>query len=148
MNRGIGRAGKAGFRRQGARAAAVGALGAAAIVLTVTPAFAKGSADLTASPGTVRVGHALHIKGHGDSDAVQYAKFCAQERAGTRGAWHTIACGRIVELAAKDATVNVKIKACHRGVLQFRGVLYDVDGPRGGHPYPDITTPARTIHVH
>ena len=147
MNRGIGRAEKAGFRRRGARAAAVGALGAAAVVLAVTPAFAKGSAVLTASPDTVQVGHTVHVKGHGDSDAVRYAKFCAQERGGTHGAWHTVACGRIVEIAAKDATVDVKVTARRHGVMQFRGVLYGVDGPHGGHPHKDITTPARTVRV-
>ncbi|MFB7507103.1 hypothetical protein [Streptomyces broussonetiae] len=122
-------------------------MGAAVVMLAVTPAFAKGSVDLTASPGTVRVGHSIHITGHGDSDAVQYAKLCAQERAGTHGAWHTVACGRIVEIAAQDAKVDAKTKAGHRGVVQFRGVLYGVDGPRGGHPHADITTSARTVHV-
>ena len=147
MDHGIGRAGKAGLRRRVGRVAAVGALGAAGLVLAVTPAFAKGSADLTVSPSTVRVGQTVHVKGQGDSDAVQYAMFCAQERAGTHGAWHTVRCGSVVENAAKEATVDVKIKVGHRGVLQFRGVLYGVDGPRGGHPYQDITTSARTVHV-
>jgi hypothetical protein len=147
MNRGISRAGKAGLRRQGARIVAAGALGAAALGLAVTPAFAKGSVDLTASPGTVSVGHTIHVKGHGDSDDEQYAKFCAQERTGTHGAWHNVACGRVVEVAAKDATVDVKIKATHRGVVQFRGVLYAVDGPHGGHPAADIHTSVRTVHI-
>ncbi|MFE9449993.1 hypothetical protein [Streptomyces sp. NPDC006739] len=144
MNRGIGRS---GIRRTGARAAAVGALGTAAVVLAVTPAFAKGSVDLTASPGTVRVGHTVHVKGSGNSDAVWFAKFCAQERTGTRGAWHTVACGRVVDVTERDAKVDARIEVRHRGVVQFRGVLYGVDGPRGGHPYADITTPARTVHV-
>ncbi|MFI6931629.1 hypothetical protein [Streptomyces sp. NPDC050287] len=52
-----------------------------------------------------------------------------------------------MEGAADEATLDVKIKARHCGVLQFRGVLYGVDGPHGGHPYADITTPARTVHV-
>ncbi|MEU8972806.1 hypothetical protein AB0D11_26640 [Streptomyces monashensis] len=147
MNRGTGSAGKSGFRRQGAKVVAVGALGAAAAVLAVTPAFAKGDVVLTASPGTVRAGHTVHVSGHGGSDAVRYAKLCAQERAGTRGAWHTVACGRIVEIGGHDAKVDVNIKVTHRGVVQFRGVLYGVDGLRGGHPHADISTSARTVHV-
>ncbi|MFB8182382.1 hypothetical protein ACFC8N_41600 [Streptomyces sp. NPDC055966] len=147
MNRGIGSAGKTGFRRQGARVVAVGALGAATAVLAVTPAFAKGDVVLNASPGTVRAGHTVHVTGHGASDAVRFAKLCAQERTGTRGGWHTVACGRITEIGGNDAKVDAKIKVTRRGVVQFRGVLYGVDGPRGGHPHADMSTPVRTVHV-
>ncbi|KUN09326.1 hypothetical protein AQI95_05780 [Streptomyces yokosukanensis] len=133
--------------RRGARLATVGALGVAAAVLAVTPAFAKGSATLSASPGTVKLGQKVHVKGQGDSDAVRYAKFCAQQRVGTHGAWHTVKCGRIVEIATGDARVDAMAKATHRGVLQFRGVLYGVDGPRGGHPHVDRTTDVKTVRV-
>ncbi|AJC54805.1 exported protein of unknown function [Streptomyces sp. 769] len=135
------------FGRRGARFAAVGAVGVAAAVLAVTPAFAKGSATLSVSPGTVKLGQGVYVKGQGDSDALQYAKFCAQERVGTHGAWHTVKCGRIVTVGASEAKVDVRVKASHRGVLQFRGVLYGVDGPRGGHPSVDIITQTKTVHV-
>ncbi|ANZ15288.1 membrane protein [Streptomyces noursei ATCC 11455] len=146
-HRGDGRAANGMFGRRGARFAAVGAVGVAAAVLAVTPAFAKGSATLGVSPGTVKLGQSVHVKGQGDSDALQYAKFCAQERVGTHGAWHTVKCGRIVTMGASEAKVDVRVKAGHRGVLQFRGVLYGVDGPRGGHPRVDITTQTKTVHV-
>ncbi|MCK7626025.1 hypothetical protein MUU72_23455 [Streptomyces sp. RS10V-4] len=134
-------------RRRGARAAAVGAIGLAAAVLAVTPAFAKGSATFSASPGTVQHGALVHLKGQGDSDAIQYGMFCAQQRTGTSGAWHTVKCGKVVEVAAQEAAVDVKVKAAKPGTLQFRGVLYGVDGPHGGHPVADIHTAARTVHV-
>ncbi|MFF2808289.1 hypothetical protein ACFVT2_14175 [Streptomyces sp. NPDC058000] len=134
-------------RRGVARFAAVGAMGAAVAVLAVTPAFAKGSATLSASPGTVKLGQAVHLTGHGDSDALRYAEFCAQQRVGTHGAWHTVKCGHFVNMDAGEAKVDVKVKAAHRGVLQFRGVLFGVDGPHGGHPRADFTTSVRTVHV-
>ncbi|WEB39536.1 hypothetical protein MOV08_09820 [Streptomyces yunnanensis] len=146
-HRGDGRAASGMFGRRGARFAAVGAVGVAAAVLAVTPAFAKGSATLSVSPGTVKLGQGVYVKGQGDSDALQYAKFCAQERVGTHGAWHTVKCGRIVTVGASEAKVDVRVKAGHRGVLQFRGVLYGVDGPRGGHPSVDIITQTKTVHV-
>ncbi|MFJ5677670.1 hypothetical protein [Streptomyces sp. NPDC093097] len=135
------------FGRRGARVAAVGAMGAAVAVLAVTPAFAKGSATLSASPGTVKVGAVVHVTGHGDSDAIQYGKFCAEQRVGTKGAWHTVKCGPVVEVAAADAKVAASVKAAHRGVVQFRGVLYGVDGPKGGHPRADIHTAVKTVQV-
>ncbi|MER6046634.1 hypothetical protein ABT168_04045 [Streptomyces sp. NPDC001793] len=99
------------------------------------------------SPGTVKLGQNVYLKGQGDSDALQYAKFCAQERVGTHGAWHTVKCGRIVTMGAGEAKVVMKVKVGHRGVLQFRGVLFGVGGPRGGHPRADITTQTTTVHV-
>ncbi|SHN32779.1 hypothetical protein [Streptomyces yunnanensis] len=146
-HRGDGRAAGRMFGRRGARFAAVGVVGVAAAVLAVTPAFAKGSATLRVSPGAVKLGQSVYVKGQGDSDALQYAKFCAQERVGTHGAWHTVKCGRVVTVGASEAKVDVRVKAEHRGVLQFRGVLYGVDGPRGGHPRADITTQTKTVHV-
>ncbi|WP_438489660.1 hypothetical protein [Streptomyces sp. S186] len=142
-----GRAARGILGRRGGRLATVTAVGAAAAVLAVTPAFAKGSADLSVSPGTVKVGQTVHVKGYGDSDGVQYGQFCAQQRVGTKGAWHTVKCGHIVEVAMADAKVDVKVKAAHRGVLQFRGALYSVDGPHGGHPTVDRTTDIKTVHV-
>ncbi|MYT29883.1 MULTISPECIES: hypothetical protein [unclassified Streptomyces] len=142
-----GRAARGILGRRGGRLATVTAVGAAAAVLAVTPAFAKGSADLSVSPGTVKVGQTVHIKGQGDSDALQYGMFCAQQRVGTKGAWHTVKCGPIVDAGSGEAKVDMKVKATHRGVLQFRGALYGVDGPRGGHPYLDRTTDTRTVHV-
>ncbi|MGV9248691.1 hypothetical protein [Streptomyces sp. NPDC003710] len=56
-------------------------------------------------------------------------------------------CGRIVESAAEEATADVEIRARHRGDVQFPCVLYDVDGPHGGHAYADLTTPPRTVHI-
>ncbi|MGD3108812.1 hypothetical protein [Streptomyces sp. YGL11-2] len=122
-------------------------MGVAAAVLAVTPAFAKGSATISVSPSTVKLGQSVHVKGQADSDAVMYGKFCAQDRVGTHGAWHTVKCGSIVEIGAAEAKVDAKIKTTHRGVLQVRGVLYGLDGPHGGHPYADITTDVRTVHV-
>ncbi|WP_043267654.1 hypothetical protein [Streptomyces sp. CT34] len=143
-----GRAANRRVGRQGARIAAVGAMGVAAAVLAVTPAFAKGSATLSAVPGTVKVGQSVHVKGQGDSDGLRYGKLCVQDRVGTHGAWHAVKCGRIVEFDGGGvAKVDVKVKATHRGVLQFRGVLYGVDGPRGGHPTGERTTEVRTVHV-
>ncbi|MFB7629657.1 hypothetical protein ACFC0M_01710 [Streptomyces sp. NPDC056149] len=133
--------------RRGGRIAVVGAMGAAAVVLAVTPAFAKGSATLNVSPGTVKVGGTVHVTGQGDSDAIQYGKFCAEQRLGTHGAWHTIKCGKIVEIAGAEAKVDVKVKAQKRGDLQFRGVLYGVDGPGGGHPSADFHTAVKTVRV-
>ncbi|KUL38809.1 hypothetical protein ADL22_16155 [Streptomyces sp. NRRL F-4489] len=140
-------AGAAGRRRRGARVAAVGAIGLAAALLAATPAFAKGSATFSASPGTVKHGATVHLKGAGDSDGIQYGMFCAQQRTGTSGAWHTVKCGRILEITGSEATVDTKVKTSRPGTLQFRGVLYGVDGPHGGHPHADITTAPRTVHV-
>lgn len=147
MDRERGRTRKAGARRTSVRTGAVGALGVAVMLLTATSAFAKGSADLTVSPGTVRVGQTVHITGHGDSDSAGHARFCAQERTGTKGAWHNVGCGSIVDIQTKDATVDVRTKAGQRGVLEFRGVLFRVDGPNGGHPRQDFTSVTRTVHV-
>ncbi|MFK0293303.1 hypothetical protein ACIQU6_22890 [Streptomyces sp. NPDC090442] len=133
--------------RRGGRIAAVGAMGAAAVVLAVTPAFAKGSATLNVSPGTVKVGGAVHVTGQGDSDALRYGQFCAEQRAGAHGAWKTVKCGKIVAIDGSEAKVAVTVKAQKRGDLQFRGVLYGVDGPRGGHPYADMHTDVKTVHV-
>ncbi|MFJ9614959.1 hypothetical protein [Streptomyces noursei] len=108
---------------------------------------AKESATLSAVPGTVKLGQSVHVKGQGDSDGLRYGKFCVQDRVGTHGAWHTVTCGRIVEIDGAEATADVKVKATHRGVLQFRGVLDGIDGPRGGHPTADQTTDIRTVHV-
>ncbi|MFI1198296.1 hypothetical protein ACH4VR_02285 [Streptomyces sp. NPDC020883] len=144
---GNGRAARGILGRRGGRLVTVTAVGAAAAVLAVTPAFAKGSADLSASPGTVKVGQTVHVKGQGGSDALRYGVFCAQQRVGTKGAWHTVKCGHIADIDVVDAKVDTKAKATHRGVLQFRGVLYGVDGPKGGHPSVDRTTDIRTVHV-
>ncbi|MFE7287360.1 hypothetical protein ACFU90_23435 [Streptomyces noursei] len=145
---GNGRAARGIFGRRGVgRFATVGAMGAAVAVLAVTPAFAKGSATLNASPGTVTVGQNVHLTGHGDSDALRYGEFCAQQRVGTSGAWHTVKCGKVVSMDGGEATVDAKAKATHRGVLQFRGVLFGVDGPHGGHPQADFHTAVRTVHV-
>ncbi|WP_043265899.1 hypothetical protein [Streptomyces sp. CT34] len=144
-----GRAANRGVGRQGARIAAVGAMGVAAAVLVVTPAFAKGGATLSAVPGTVKVGQSVHVKGQGDEDGLRYGKFCVQDRVGTHGAWHAVKCGRIVEFDGGGvAKADVKVKATHRGMLQFRGVLYIVDGPRGGHPTESQTAEIRTVQVH
>ncbi|MEU5303858.1 hypothetical protein ACH4YO_28065 [Streptomyces noursei] len=141
------RATRGNLGRRGARLAAVGAMATAAAVLVVTPAFAKGSADLTASPNPVKVGQTVHVKGQGDSDGLRYGQFCAQQRVGTKGAWHTVKCGHIAEMGGAEAKVDATVKATHKGALQFRGVLYGVDGPRGGHPYVDRTTDVKTVRV-
>ncbi|MFI1200885.1 hypothetical protein ACH4VR_15795 [Streptomyces sp. NPDC020883] len=102
---------------------------------------------LSVSPGTVKLGQNVYLKGQGDGDALKYAKFRAQERVGTHGAWHTVKCGRVVTMGAGEAKADMKVKAGHRGVLQFRGMLYGVDGPCGGHSRADITTRTKTVHV-
>ncbi|MDH6123196.1 hypothetical protein [Kitasatospora sp. GP82] len=135
------------LKRSAARMAVVGALGVASLAVAVTPALAKGSAELKVSPGTVSLGHSIHLKGDAGDDGVPFGKLCAQERVGTHGAWHTVKCGPITYVNVRDARVDAQVKATHRGTLQFRGVLYGVDGLKGGHPYVARTTEVTSVHV-
>ncbi|MGK4582793.1 hypothetical protein [Kitasatospora sp. HPMI-4] len=137
---------KNGLKRGVTRAAAVGAMGMATVAVAVTPAVAKGSAELSV-PGKVSVGQVIHIKGRADDDGATDARLCVQERFGKSGAWRTVKCGRLTTLPLHDATVDVKIRAAHRGTLQFRGVLYGYDGVPGDRPFTDRTTEVKLVHV-
>ncbi|MCB5906175.1 hypothetical protein [Streptomyces pinistramenti] len=134
------------MKRRSLRIAAIGAMGAAAVALATSPAFAKGGIDLTVTPRTVAVGHTVKVAAGGNDDAAAYLRTCIQQRTGTHGTWHTATCGKLSG-AREDAKANASVKAAHRGALQFRAVLYGSETPHDKHPVVERTSPVKTVTV-
>lgn len=127
-------------------AAAAGFLGAAVLVLTAGPAFAKGVMDITVPTHPVHAGRPVHVSGKGDDDAARFLRACVQERGGDHGAWHTVECGRVMTSGA-GARVEAEVRAAHGGVLQLRGVLYGLGERDDPHPEELRSSPVISVPV-
>ncbi|MEU5420824.1 hypothetical protein ACFY1P_13440 [Streptomyces sp. NPDC001407] len=127
-------------------AAAAGFLGAALLLLTAAPAFAKGAMDITVPTHHVRAGRPVHVSGKGDDDAGRFLRACVQERGGDHGAWHTVGCGRVMTSGA-GARVEADVRPAHGGVLQLRGVLYGLSDRDDPHPEELRSSPVTSVSV-
>lgn len=135
---------KTGMRARGGRVAVIGALGLASVTLAAVPAFAKGSVDITA-PHTAHVGKTFTVAAHGDDDAASYLRICLEGR--SRGqAWHRVTCGA-VDATGADARATAHVKAAHRGVLEYRAIVYGLTSPNDRHPVRERTSGPATVHV-
>ncbi|MFD7669188.1 hypothetical protein [Streptomyces sp. NPDC059788] len=135
---------KTGMRVRSGRAAVIGALGLASVALVAAPAFAKGSAEITA-PQTARVGETFTVSAHGDDDASSYLRICLENRSGGT-AWHQLTCGAVVEVGG-DAQATARVKATQSGALQYRAVVYGLLSPTDRHPIRQRTSAPATVNV-
>ncbi|MFD8544582.1 hypothetical protein [Streptomyces sp. NPDC059649] len=135
---------KMGMMTRGGRAAVIGALGLASVTLAAAPAFAKGSVDITA-PHTAHAGKTFTVTAHGDDDAASYLRICLEGRSG-RQAWHRVTCGAVVDTGT-EARATAHVKAAHRGVLEYRAVVYGLTSPNDRHPVRERTSGPATVHV-
>ncbi|KOG85741.1 hypothetical protein [Streptomyces varsoviensis] len=137
-----------GIHRRAVRLAVVGALGALlAVALPAAPAFAKSGTEIRISQHMVRVGHmfGVRVSGSESGGRGRYLRACVQGRKGYHGRWRTVKCGKVT---AHRARVDARLTARHRGMFQFRGVLYVLSGPHDKHPKPGPASPAQTVRVH
>ncbi|MBB5122390.1 hypothetical protein [Streptomyces eurocidicus] len=136
------------------RIAAAGALGAAALALTASPATAEGASApggvmrIAAPDHPVRAGRTVRVSGDGRADdhAARYLRACVEERTGDRDTWHTVTCGATVA-SGTAARVEARVRARRPGTLQLRGTLYGLDGDRDPRPGPLGDSPVRTLRV-
>ncbi|MET9144629.1 hypothetical protein [Streptomyces sp. NPDC004042] len=128
------------------RVAVTGALGLASIALAAVPAHAKGEVDLTA-PRTAAVGKTITVSASGSDDAAVYQRICLEDRTG-EAAWHQVACGATVSRdAGAAARATARVKAAHRGGLQFRAVMYGLTSAHDKHPVRWRTSDVATVQV-
>ncbi|OKH99784.1 hypothetical protein A6A06_22175 [Streptomyces sp. CB02923] len=135
---------KTGLQARGGRVAVIGALGLASVALAAAPAFAKGSAQVTA-PHSAPAGKTFTVSAHGDDDASDYLRICLEHRSGAQ-AWHGLACGAVAERGT-EATVTAHIKAAHRGPHQYRAVAYGLTTPNDHHPVRQKTSAPVMVNV-
>lgn len=135
---------KTGLTARGSRVAVIGALGLASVALAAAPAFAKGSADVTA-PHTAQVGKAFTVTAHGDDDASTYLRVCLENRSGGQ-AWRQLTCGAVVGTGS-DAQATAHVTAAHRGVQEYRAVVYGLSSPTDRHPIRQRTSAPATVDV-
>ncbi|MFL4946034.1 hypothetical protein ACJ6WE_01370 [Streptomyces sp. MMS24-I31] len=71
------------------------------------------------------MGDTVAVKAAGGNDDGQPTSLCAQERQGTTGAWHTLACTPVTV----DPTphLRLRVRAVHPGTMQFRALLSETD---------------------
>ncbi|MFE1774248.1 hypothetical protein [Streptomyces sp. NPDC059008] len=129
---------------RGGRVAVIGALALASVTLAAVPAYAKGGVDITA-PRTAHVGKTFTVTAQGNDDAASYLRICLEGRNGGQ-AWQPVTCGAVVPTGT-DAQAAAHVKAVHRGVLQYRAVLYGLTSPNDGHPVRERASDLATVDV-
>ncbi|KOU38071.1 hypothetical protein [Streptomyces sp. WM6378] len=135
---------KTAIRARSGRLVALGALGLAAVTLAATPAFAKGSVDISAQR-TTHVGETYRVTGHGNDDAAPFLRVCIEDRS-SGGVWQQISCGSIVT-AGTEAQDVMQIKAAHTGIVEYRAVVYGLTTPTDSHPVRERTSDTATVSV-
>ncbi|MFI0218070.1 hypothetical protein [Streptomyces lydicus] len=128
---------ESGMKSRGGRGAVIGALGLASVALAAGPAFAKGGVDITA-PHTAQVGKTFTVTAQGNDDAAGYLRICLERRSGGQ-AWHRVTCGAVVDTGT-DARATAHVKAAHRGVLEYRAVVYGLTSPNDSQPVRERTS--------
>ncbi|GGY69645.1 hypothetical protein [Streptomyces xanthochromogenes] len=135
---------KTAIRARSGRLVALGALGLATVTLAATPAFAKGSVDISAQR-TAHVGETYRVTGHGIDNAAPYLRACLENRSSAE-TWQQISCGSGVT-AGTEAQDVTQIKAAHTGIVEYRAVVYGLTSPTGRHPVRERTSDTATVSV-
>ncbi|MGD3111933.1 hypothetical protein [Streptomyces sp. YGL11-2] len=121
------------------RFAVVAAVGVSTLALAVGSASAKSATDIAVSPHRAHVGAVLRVTGNGGSDDPVYQRLCIQDRVGRHGVWHEITCTH--ERYWDGGSLSLRLRAAHRGTMQFRAVLFVRDNLRQRpQPGPESAT--------
>lgn len=118
-------------RHRALRIAVVATVGACALGLTATPVYAKGDIYFAAGPHNAHLGKPIHLSGDAADDNATFNRFCIQQRSG-HGGWHTIRCAPGAYNGGGG--LNVWVRPERRGLVLFRGVLFEGASPKDRHP--------------
>lgn len=119
-------------KRRTQRAAALVVAGVSALGLAAAPpVHARTDIHFAAGPHNARLGKPVHLSGSAVDDNATWNRFCMQKRSG-HGGWHTIRCSHGAYNGGGG--LNVWVRPDRRGLVLFRGVLFEGDSPRDRHP--------------
>jgi hypothetical protein len=126
------------------RAAVVTAVGVCTLSMTSVPAYAKSDIYFVAAPHNVHLGRHIHLTGNAVDDNATFNRFCIQQRSGHAG-WRSIKC--TPGSYNGGGGLNLWLRPRHRGLVLFRGVLFEGASPKDRHPGVHLVSRAFALAV-
>ena len=126
------------------RTAVVATAGACALTLAAPPAYAKADIYFSAGPHNARLGRPIHLSGDAVDDNATFNRFCIQQRFG-HGGWRTIRCAPGAYNGGGG--LNVWVRPKRRGLMLFRGVLFEGASPKDRHPAEHLVSRVFAVAV-